>query len=174
MTIEMPSAISATDAKGSHSTLPLLPDFLDDDWFYAGQTSSLYLLPKRRPASLGALTCIDLRIAVAEWLARPTAVWEDRGSNHTADGCVCRDSCCHSNCTRSHPTSVSGCQFFTGQCVKREWGNNGRRERGGAEKRHLHPSHLRSPRTFQSRLRLWMTADVAVTRLDFNSWCTLH
>ena len=33
-------------------------------------------------------------IAVAEWLARLTAVREDPGSNHTADGCVYRDSRC--------------------------------------------------------------------------------
>jgi len=33
-------------------------------------------------------------IAVAEWLTRLTAVREDPGSNHTADGCVYRDSRC--------------------------------------------------------------------------------
>ena len=32
--------------------------------------------------------------SVAEWIARPTAVSEDRGSNHAADGRVYRDSCC--------------------------------------------------------------------------------
>jgi len=37
---------------------------------------------------------IKLYVAVAEWLARPTAVSEDPGSNHTADGCVYRDSHC--------------------------------------------------------------------------------
>ena len=31
---------------------------------------------------------------VAEWLARLTAVWEDPGLNHTADGCVYRESRC--------------------------------------------------------------------------------
>ena len=33
--------------------------------------------------------------SVAEWLACLTAVWEDPGSNHTADSCVYRDSCCN-------------------------------------------------------------------------------
>jgi len=33
-------------------------------------------------------------VAVAEWLARPTAAREDPGSNHTADGCVYRDGHC--------------------------------------------------------------------------------
>jgi len=37
---------------------------------------------------------IPLQVAVVEWLARLTAVWEDPGSNHTADGCVYRDSRC--------------------------------------------------------------------------------
>ena len=30
----------------------------------------------------------NVHVAVAEWLARLTAVWEDPGSNHTADDCV--------------------------------------------------------------------------------------
>jgi len=34
------------------------------------------------------------QVAVAEWLARLTAVWEDPGSNHTMDSCVYHDSCC--------------------------------------------------------------------------------
>ena len=33
-------------------------------------------------------------VSVAEWLARLTVVWEDPGSNHAADSCVYRDSCC--------------------------------------------------------------------------------
>jgi len=36
----------------------------------------------------------SLQVSVAEWLARLTAVWEDPGSNHVADSCVYRDSCC--------------------------------------------------------------------------------
>jgi len=35
-----------------------------------------------------------LRLSVAEWLARLTAVWEDPGSNHATDSCVYRDGCC--------------------------------------------------------------------------------
>ena len=31
---------------------------------------------------------------MAEWLVRLTVVWEDPGSNHAADSCVYRDSCC--------------------------------------------------------------------------------
>jgi len=34
------------------------------------------------------------QVSVAEWLARLTAVCEDPGSNHAADSCVYRDSCC--------------------------------------------------------------------------------
>jgi len=34
------------------------------------------------------------QVAVAEWLAHLTAVWEDPGSNHTVDSCVHRDRCC--------------------------------------------------------------------------------
>ena len=33
-------------------------------------------------------------VSVAEWLARLTAVREDPGSNHAANSCVYRDSCC--------------------------------------------------------------------------------
>ena len=35
-----------------------------------------------------------LQVSVAEWLARLTAVREGPGSNHAADSCVYRDSCC--------------------------------------------------------------------------------
>ena len=35
-----------------------------------------------------------VQVSVAEWLARLTAVREDPGSNHAADSCVYRDSCC--------------------------------------------------------------------------------
>ena len=34
------------------------------------------------------------QVSVAQWLAHLTAVWEDPGSNHAADSCVYRDSCC--------------------------------------------------------------------------------
>ena len=34
------------------------------------------------------------QVSVAEWLARLTAVCKDPGSNHAADSCVYRDSCC--------------------------------------------------------------------------------
>jgi len=37
---------------------------------------------------------LTLQVSVAEWLARLTAVTEDPGSNHAADSCVYRDSCC--------------------------------------------------------------------------------
>jgi len=38
---------------------------------------------------------IRLPVSVAEWWTpRPTAVWEDQGSNHTVVGCVYRDNCC--------------------------------------------------------------------------------
>jgi len=48
--------------------------------------SQCYLPPDR-----GAIPARSL--AVTEWLARPTAVWEYQGSNLTADGCVYRE--CH-------------------------------------------------------------------------------
>jgi len=35
-----------------------------------------------------------MQISVAEWLARPTAVREDPGSNHTVDCCVYGDGRC--------------------------------------------------------------------------------
>ena len=35
-----------------------------------------------------------LQVSVAEWLARLTAVWEDPGSNRTANDWVYHDSCC--------------------------------------------------------------------------------
>ena len=34
------------------------------------------------------------RVAVAEWLARPTAVWAITGSNLTAAGCAYHDGHC--------------------------------------------------------------------------------
>jgi len=34
------------------------------------------------------------QVSVAEWLARLTVVLDDPGSNHAADSCVYRDSCC--------------------------------------------------------------------------------
>ena len=40
------------------------------------------------------LTCSYNQVSVAEWLARLTVVWEDPGSNHTADGCVYYDGRC--------------------------------------------------------------------------------
>jgi len=33
-------------------------------------------------------------VSVAEWLARPTTLWDDQSSNHTAGGCVYRDGYC--------------------------------------------------------------------------------
>jgi len=35
-----------------------------------------------------------MQVSVAKWLARLTAVWEDPVSNHAADSCVYRNSCC--------------------------------------------------------------------------------
>jgi len=42
------------------------------------------------------LTILSLvpQVSVAKWLVRLTAVWEDPGSNHSADSCVYCDSCC--------------------------------------------------------------------------------
>jgi len=37
----------------------------------------------------------SLQVALAEWLVRPTAVWEDPGSNCTTGGCVYCDSHCN-------------------------------------------------------------------------------
>jgi len=60
-------------------------------------------LPDARPTptqrfvsltSLSHIHSVGLLYSVAEWIARPTAVSEDRGSNHAADGRVYRDSCC--------------------------------------------------------------------------------
>jgi len=44
-------------------------------------------------ADAAALSPRVNQVSVAEWLARLIAVREDRGSNHTAGGCVYRDSC---------------------------------------------------------------------------------
>ena len=35
-----------------------------------------------------------MQVAVAYWLACPTSVWEDSGSNLTVDGCIYRDGYC--------------------------------------------------------------------------------
>jgi len=43
------------------------------------------------------LVTVSTRFAVAERLARPTALWEDPGSNLSADGRVYRDSRCDSS-----------------------------------------------------------------------------
>jgi len=67
---------------------------------YSRQPARLFL--RHCTAALTAAISLELffsywhcqQVAVAEWLARLTAVWEDPGSNHAADGCVHRDSRC--------------------------------------------------------------------------------
>ena len=44
--------------------------------------------------TIGTTPPAFIDVTVAEWLARPTAVWKDLGSNLTADGCVYRNSSC--------------------------------------------------------------------------------
>ena len=44
-------------------------------------------------ADAAALSPRVNQVSVAKWLARPIAVRENQGSNHTAGGCVYRDSC---------------------------------------------------------------------------------
>ena len=46
------------------------------------------------PAGLPKQSVPLQAVPVADWLARPTAVREDQGSNYTAGGCVYRDSRC--------------------------------------------------------------------------------
>ena len=56
------------------------------------QTNSTYL-SQDIPPQLKQRRVSPLRRS--QWLARPTAVCEDPGSNLTADGCVYRDSHCN-------------------------------------------------------------------------------
>jgi len=44
-------------------------------------------------ADAAALSPRVNQVSVAEWLARLIALRENQGSNHTAGGCVYRDSC---------------------------------------------------------------------------------
>jgi len=42
----------------------------------------------------GGTNVRQLQVAEAKWLARPTAVWEDPGSNLTTNACIYRDNRC--------------------------------------------------------------------------------
>ena len=57
----------------------------------------MFLSVLAHPGSPGQMAvkwwCGDCNVAVAEWLALPSALWEDQSSNLTMDGCVYRE--CH-------------------------------------------------------------------------------
>jgi len=65
----------------------------DDDDDIACWSMHFWKIGKSRNAN-PAMETDNWQVSVAEWLARLTAVWEDPGSNHAADSCVYRDSCC--------------------------------------------------------------------------------
>ena len=61
-------------------------------------TRSAFLRPPRDTLAIRSLSlnhaAVLLQVAVVSWLAHPTVVWEDPGSNLTGGGCVYHDSHC--------------------------------------------------------------------------------